>query len=141
MAEKKWIGLCVLGGILMALSGTVGSVGFIGTIINALNSFFGNPTLAKILEPIFWIFTLIALGGGISVIIGCIIYNGGREGTGKFIIGIGAGMGLFGLIISIISSIIAGTSIQDLMLIVIDILNGSLGFVGVLLTIIARIKM
>ena len=139
MAEQKWVNLCIIGGILMIVSGTVGSVGFIGTLIEKLSVW--APSLAPFLSPILWILTIIAMGGGISVIIGCLIYNGGNEGTGKFIVGLGAGMGLFGLIIAIISSIIGGNAVSDATAVLMSILNGSYGLVGAFLTVVARIKM
>lgn len=138
MAEKKWVILCIIGGILMILFGVVGSVGFIGTILEKLMF---NDALKAILGPILWFFNLIALGGGISVIIGCFLYNADKEGTGKFIIGIGAGMGLIGLIIAMISSMIGGSVVADMTTFIMSIVNGSYGILGVILTIIARMKL
>ena len=139
MENKKWIIICIIGGILMFLGGVVGSVGFFATIFNYLSTWV--PQLAPILSAILNIFSAIAAGGGISVIIGAIIVARGSYGSGKFIIGLGAGMGLIGLIIFLITSAVGGTIASEMEGIISGILNGSYGFVGVILTIIARMKL
>ena len=139
MENQKWVILCIIGGILMIISRTIGSVGFYGTIFNYLSLWV--PEAAPVISIILQIFTWIAMGGGVSVIIGAILCGKGSYGTGKFIIGMGAGMGLLGLIISLIMGLIGGTFLADMTAIVTDILNGSYGFVGVILTIIARMKL
>ncbi|MHA1377208.1 MAG: hypothetical protein ACTSRG_02390 [Candidatus Helarchaeota archaeon] len=138
MVNKKMVVLCIIGGILMILSGTVGSIGFFGTILNYLKTW--APQIAPVLEIVMTIFTVIATGGGVSVILGALICSGDNYGLGKFVIGLGAGMGLFGLIISLITSIYGGTIATDAIAILNDIIHGSYGFIGVILTIIARIK-
>ena len=81
----------------------------------------------------------IALGGGVSVIIGAIIATK-TLGLGKWIIGLGAGMGLIGFIIFIVTGIYAGTLTGTVVEIVIGLLLGpaSYGIIGVFLTIFAR---
>ena len=81
------------------------------------------------------------MGGGISVIVGALIVSMNRYRLGKFIIGIGAGMGLIGLIIFIIINLIQGVIVAEFIGIILGILNGSYGFLGVILTIIARMKL
>jgi len=81
----------------------------------------------------------IALGGGISVIVGAIIATK-TLGLGKWIIGLGAGMGLLGFIIFIVTGIYAGTLTGTVVEIIIGLLLGpaSYGIIGVFLTIFAR---
>jgi len=138
MANKKMVLLCLIGGVLMILSGTVGSIGFYGTILNYLNTW--APQIAPVLEVLMTIFTVIAAGGGVSVIIGALICSGDNYGLGKFMIGLGSGIGLIGLIISMISSIVGGTVMANLTAIVMDIVHGSYGFVGALLAMFSKIK-
>lgn len=139
MENKKWVLLCIIGGALMILAGTIGSVGFYRTLFNQFSIWL--PQTAQVLSIILQIFSWIALGGGVSVVIGAIICGRGNLALGKFIIGLGAGMGLIGLIIFLIAGIISGNLVSDLNAIYTDILNGSYGFVGVLLTILARMRM
>ncbi len=56
---------------------------------------------------------------------------------GKFNIGIGAGMSLIGLLIFIIANLTQGATIAEFVGIILGIINGSYGFLGVILTIIA----
>jgi hypothetical protein len=141
MENKKWMITCIIGGILMILSSTVGGISFFVTVSNIITE--EVPELATILNIILQVFNYIALGGGISVIIGTIIVAIGQYGIGKFIIGLGAGMGLIGLIIYIITGIIGGTLANQLMAIIFNLisLSGGFGFVGVLLTILGRAKL
>jgi len=140
MENKKWIILCIIGGILIFVSSIVGSASFFTLIFSYASDILG-PDSAAIFSLILQIFTYIALGGGISVIIGAIIVALGTYGIGKFIIGLGAGMGLIGLIIFIITSIITGSIIADITGLVVSIINGSYGFLGVILTIISRMRL
>lgn len=139
MENKKWIIICIIGGILMILSGTVGNISFYETIFNPIMRYIS--AIAPILKIILQIFSYIAMGGGISVIIGAILVSKGSYGVGKFIIGLGAGMSLLGLIIFLISGLIGGSLVADMKVILLEITNGSYGFIGVLLTIFARMKL
>jgi hypothetical protein len=141
MENKKWLLTCIIGGILMILSSTVGGISFFITVSEYITDV--APELAPILNLILQIFNYIALGGGISVIIGTLIVALNKYGIGKFIIGLGAGMGLIGLIIFIISGIIGGTLANRLLEIIVNLisLSGGFGFVGVLLTILGRAKL
>lgn len=141
MENKKWMILCVFGGILMIIGSTVGDVAFFRTIFDLITDV--NPDLAPILDIVLRIFNYIALGGGISVIIGVLILALNQYGIGKFIISLGAGMGLIGLIVFLITGIYAGTLSSELLTWMIGLigLNGGFGFLGVILTIIGRFKL
>jgi hypothetical protein len=88
--------LCLIGGALMIYAGVVGSIGFWDNLITYA------ATIAPGYEDIMlWILVIlqnVASFGGIAVIIGGYLITTDRVGTGKFIIGISAGMGIFGLI-------------------------------------------
>lgn len=94
-------------------------------------------------EAYFTIFLLIciiiALGGGISVIAGSIIAIK-LVPIGKWIIGLGAGMGLIAFISWLVTGIIAGSITGTVLEIIIGLLTGpaSYGIIGVFLTIWAR---
>ncbi|TXT62971.1 MAG: conserved membrane protein of unknown function [Promethearchaeota archaeon] len=141
MENKKWILLCLIGGILMIIGSVVGDVTFFAMVFSILED--ANPDLAPILNLVLRIFNYIALGGGASVIIGSIIVAIGQYGIGKFIISLGAGMGLIGLIVYLITGIYAGTLSSELLTWMLSLvsLNGGFGFLGVILTIIGRFKL
>jgi len=124
----------------MFISSIVGSASFFALVFDLVSGYLG-PAAAATFSIVLQIFTYIAMGGGISVIIGALIVALGSYGIGKFIIGLGAGMGLIGLIIYLITSFIAGSMIADVIGLLLQILNGSYGFLGVILTIIARRKL
>ena len=95
------------------------------------------PEMVGILDNLLLILSFIAGLGGIGVIIGAYMLTTDRVGTGKFIIGIAAGMGLVGLVIVLAQNfMLAGTSG------VVDYVNlmtsqGS-GWIGAVLAILGR---
>ena len=70
----------------------VGSIGFIADIAVYAATYF--PAAADVITLILTILLYIAALGGIAVIIGGILIAMDRVGTGKFVIGLGAGVGL-----------------------------------------------
>lgn len=93
--------LSFVGGILLWIAAATGSIGIIGTIAEILTSIPELAPFVDILNPIVYILAALAALGGIAVVVGGFLLTTARVGTGKFVIGIGAGMGLIGLIIHI----------------------------------------
>ncbi len=122
MENNKWIYLCILGGILMIIGSTTGDPGFIAELFNIGSKYLGEKAVIPFLVFLV-IFKIIALGGGISVIIGAIIVAKNHYKLGKLIIGIGAGLGLFGLLFIITAGLIAGTLIKKLFLMFLGIMR------------------
>ena len=137
MRNKVSVILCIIGGILMIIASIVGTATTYQIIVDFLSKSF--PDYETYLRILLTICIFIALGGGISVIIGSII-TFKSLGLGKWIIGIGAGMGLIGLIIFIVTGIIAGSITGTVLEIIIGLLLGpmSYGIIGVFMTIFAR---
>lgn len=134
--EKKWIWICIFGGLLMLIFSVTGSASFFALIFAIAAEHLGAEA-ALVLSIILVIFAIVALGGGISVILGACLVSREKFRIGKLIIGLGAGMGLIGLIIFLVLCIWAGTPLA----IISFVINGSVGLFGVLLTIFARLKM
>ena len=130
--EKKWVLLCILGGILMIISSAVGSVSFFALVFGIASDLLGEE-VALALFIVLTIFAFIAALGGVAVIIGVILVTRDKIGLGKFIIGLGAGMGLIGLIIFIATNFMAGS-----LAILYAFIYGGIGLFGVILTIFAR---
>ncbi|UCC19809.1 MAG: hypothetical protein JSV62_00595 [Promethearchaeota archaeon] len=137
MEHKKGVILCIIGGALMLISSLTGRVGFLGTILSLLSGYVG-PEIQVVIEIILNVFSFIAMGGGISVIIGALIAGFSSDFAGRLIIGIGIGSSLISLIILLITSIYGGTAINDLPLILLNTFNGIYGLVGAILAIFAR---
>jgi len=117
------------------LASAIGSIGIYGTIIAFVADQY--PEMVGVLDNVLLILSFIAGLGGIGVIIGGFMLTTDRVGTGKFVIGIAAGMGLIGLIIVLAQHfMLAGTSG------VIDYVNLMLsqgsGWIGAILAILGR---
>jgi len=126
--------LCLIGGALMLYAGVIGSVGIWGDILALAATL--APGFAKVMGWILTILVNIASMGGIAVIIGGYLIITNRVGTGKFIIGIAAGMGLFGFIILIYTMYTAmGMAAFGEIL---NLLSTSAALAGPVITIIAR---
>lgn len=140
MEHKKWVILCIIGGALMLISSLVGRVGFLGTLLELLAGVVG-PNTQRVIEIVLTIFTYIAAGGGITVIIGAIIAGFSSDFAGRLVVGIGIGASLISLIILLITSIYGGTTVNDLPQIFLNTFNGIYGLGGVLIAIFARRKL
>lgn len=140
MKNFGWILLCIIGGILMIIGSVVGSITFFETLFDLIEADVGED-VAKIVSLVIQILGYIAIAGGISVIVGSLIVAMDHYRLGKFTIGIGAGMGLISLLIFLITGIVEGSILEELDQIVTETIHGSYGFLGVILTIIARMKL
>ena len=140
MEHKKWVILCIIGGALMLLSSVVGRVGFLGTLINLLSGIVA-PEIQQVLEIILTVFSYIAAAGGISVIIGALVAGSSSNSAGRLIVGLGIGASLISLIILLITSIIGGSTINDLLSILLTTFNNAYGLAGVVISIFARRKL
>ncbi len=88
--------LAIIGGALIFLGGGIGIVNLLSTAQNYVEQWFpGNDQL----QLMFKILITIASLGGIAVIIGGIFIFKNHAFIGKILIFLGAGMGLFGLLI------------------------------------------
>lgn len=140
MKNFGWILLCIIGGILMIIGSVIGSITFFETLFDLIEADVGED-VAKIVSLVIQILGYIAMAGGISVIVGSLIVAMDHYRLGKFIIGIGAGMGLISLLIFLITGLVEGSILEELDQIVTETIHGSYGFLGVILTIIARMKL
>lgn len=137
MGKAKGIIACIIGGVLMLIASIVGSAAsyiiIAGIVAKQL------PEYESILIIFLGICVFIAGFGGLSVIVGSIIAFKVRP-MGKWIIGLGAGMGLIAFISWIVTGIVAGTLTGTVLEIVIGLLLGpaSYGIIGVYITIFGR---
>ena len=124
--NNKAMGIALAAGILLLISGISGLATWetIKTFVTE------NIVDNHVIQIIFSMLIFIASLGGIAVIAGGILIGKGKVGTGKFAIALGAGLGLIGLIVSIIVAYTENSLT----------LSGffSIGFIGLLLSIIAR---
>ena len=137
MKHKKWVILCIIGGVLMILSSLVGRIGFLGTLITLLYVYV-TLEIQQVLEITLTVFSYIAAGGGISVIIGALVAGFSSNFAGRLIVGMGIGASLISLIILVVTSIYGGATVEDLPSILLTTFNNAYGLAGVVISIFAR---
>ena len=119
----------------MIYAGIAGSIGFLDNLITYA------ATIAPGYEDIMlWILVIlqnVASLGGFAVIVGGYLITTNRVGTGKFIIGISAGMGIFGLIMLTYNMYMAMgmAAFSEIG----NLISTSAAILGPVLTIVARI--
>lgn len=137
MGKSGGIIACIIGGVLMLVASLIGTatsyIIIVGIVAKQL------PEYESYLITFLGICVFIAGFGGLSVIVGAIIAFKVRP-MGKWIIGLGAGMGLIGFISWIVTGIIAGTLTGTVIEILIGLLLGpaSYGIIGVFISIFGR---
>ena len=124
--NKQAMFIALIAGILLLVSGLSGFATW-ETIKEFVTQ---HVTDNKIVQIVFAVLIFIASLGGIAVIIGGLLIGKDKVRTGKFFIMLGAGLGLIGLIFSIIiaykeESLRIGSFL-------------SVGVIGLILSIIAR---
>lgn len=124
--EKTAMGFAIAAGFLLLISGTSGLATW-QTIKEFVLTFIIDNLYV---QYGFAFLILIASLGGLSVIIGGLLIGAKRVTTGKIIIGIGAGMGLLGFLISLLIAIAQESLVFGEYL--------TVGFVGIVLSMIAR---
>ena len=124
--SSQAMGIAIIAGILLLIAGISGAATW-QTISDFVSSQFpGN----EILEIVFVILIFIASLGGIAVIIGGLLIGKKKTGTGRMFILLGAGMGIIGLIFSLIVAYNEGNLTIGSFL--------SIGMIGIILSIAAR---
>ncbi len=135
MKNKQSFLLALLGGVILLSQGITGSIGFFA-YLSLVEGIPELVNLVPLINMLIWVLTAIAMTGGLGAIVGGYLLTTNRTGTGKFVIGIAVGMSLIGLILNLIQLVwlYGFTSALDLF----AVSAQSLGFVGVILTILAR---
>ena len=124
--NKQAMIIAIFAGILLLISGVSGLATW-----EAISNFVTTNVIDNyIVQIIFAVLIFIASLGGLSVIIGGLLIGKDKVGTGKFFITLGAGLGLIGLIVSIIVTIMENNFTIGSFF--------SVGAIGLILSIIAR---
>jgi len=119
--------IAMIAGILLLIAGVSGAATWQAIRDFVASQFPGN----EFLDIVFVILIFIASLGGIAVIIGGILIGKNKIGIGRTFILLGAGMGIIGLIFSIIIAYNEGNLTIGSFL--------SIGMIGIILSIAARI--
>lgn len=124
--------LSILSGILLIISGTRGSIGIYGMIFSILASFVEDALILSILGAVALTLMFLASLGGFSVILGGYLVYKSKVRLGRFIIGLGAGVGIPGLLLTLFTFIVR----QNVSAVMAQ--HGVVGWTGILLSLIAR---
>jgi hypothetical protein len=119
--------IAIVAGLLLLVAGVSG-VATWETIKDFVTT---NIMDNSIIQIVFVVLIFIASLGGIAVIIGGLLIGKDKIGTGKFLISLGAGLGLIGLIFSIVVAYMEKNLAIGSFL--------SIGAIGLILSIVARI--
>lgn len=127
------VGLAIVAGILLIVSGTRGPSGLFEIILQKLSQFTNDATILFIASTIALILIILSSIGGFIVIAGgCLIFVNHIR-TGKFAISMGAGVGIPWLIFIILTLI----ATQELQPIIAE--HSIVGWIGIGLAFVARI--
>jgi len=125
--NKQAMIIAIIAGVLLLVAGMSGVAAW-----ETIKDFvIENITDNNIVQIVFTFLIFIASLGGIAVIIGGILISKNKIRTGKLFISLGAGLGLIGLIFSIIVAYLEGSLTMGSFL--------SIGAIGLILSIAARI--
>jgi hypothetical protein len=125
--NSKSVAIAIVAGILLLIAGVSGVAAW-ETIKDFVTTHIMDNSIVQIL---FVVLIFIASLGGIAVIAGGLLIGKDKVGTGKFFIALGAGLGLIGLIFSIVVAYMENNLTIGSFL--------SIGAIGLILSIVARI--
>ena len=125
--NSKSMDIAIVAGILLLIAGVSGVATW-----ETIKDFVTNHVMDNdIVQIIFVVLIFIASLGGIAVIAGGLLIGKDKIRTGKFLIALGAGFGLIGLIFSIaVAYMEKNLTISSFL---------SIGAIGLILSIVARI--
>ena len=125
--NSKAMAIAIIAGILLLIAGVSGVVAW-ETIKDFVTAHIMDNSMVQI---VFVVLIFIASLGGIAVIAGGLLIGKDEVGTGKFLISLGAGLGLIGLIFSIVVAYMEKNFTIGSFL--------SIGAIGLILSVVARI--
>jgi hypothetical protein len=125
--NSKAMGIAIVAGILLLIAGVSGVATW-----ETIKSFVTTHIMDNsIIQIVFVVLIFIASLGGIAVIMGGVLIGKDKIGTGKFLISLGAGFGLIGLIFSIVVAYMEDNLTISSFL--------TIGAIGLILSIFARL--
>ena len=131
---RRWVAvvLSVVAGVLLLLSGIRGPVGTYELVREQLPLFIQNQQVLQVADTVALVLIAISLAGGLSVITGAYLIYRNHVGTGKLLIGLGAGVGIPWLIMLAITLI----TTQQVAAVIVQ--HNSIGWIGVILAFVSR---
>ncbi|MDF1540426.1 MAG: hypothetical protein P1Q69_16140 [Candidatus Thorarchaeota archaeon] len=125
--------MCIIGGLLMILSGASGALGYLPEIQEGVRAFHGESFTIS-LDIIIGILSTLTAIGGCVVILGGLILTTSHVEAGRITVMVAMGMGSLSLIMSLVQLVLAGLLILPLL----TQLAQSFGWIGAMMAILAR---
>jgi hypothetical protein len=131
---RRWVAvvLSAVAGVLLLVSGIRGPVGTYELVREQLPLFIQNLQVLQVANTVALVLIAISLAGGLSVLAGAFLIYRNHVGTGKLLIGLGAGVGIPWLIMLAITLI----TTQQVAAVIAQ--HSSIGWIGVILAFAAR---
>ena len=131
---RRWVAVVfsVVAAVLLLVSGIRGPVGTYEFVREQLPVFIQNPQILQVADTVALVLIAISLAGGLSVLAGGFLIYRNHIGTGKLLIGLGAGVGIPWLIMLAITLI----TTQQLATVIAQ--HSSIGWIGVILAFVAK---
>ena len=128
LINKPAMYAAIVGGVCLLIAGLTG----VATWSNIRDIIVENVTDDQIVQDVFYYMIIIAGLGGFAVILGGLLIGADKVGIGRFLITLGAGMGLIGFLITF--GLWYANGMQGAFTI-----GGSIvGLIGIVLSIVAR---
>ena len=124
--------LSIPGGILLIISGTSGPIGIFLTILEKLPQFINDPLILNITAIVTLFLIILSSLGGFTVILGGYLIYKNHKGTGKMLLGLGAGVGVPWLLFILFTIMVT----QEVTSIIAQ--HSIVGWIGITLSFIAR---
>lgn len=128
--------IAIVAGLLLLITGVSGSLGILAYALNEIS--FLIPEVGNVFRLTLVLLAIVASSGGIAVIIGGYLVLRKRTILGKLVISLGGGVGSLGFIINLISGISLAWALLSSVA-AIFVVGRSLGWIGVILSVIARV--
>lgn len=126
--------LAIFSGLLLISTSWVGGPGLLGKVLELASRFFGRE-LGMAIQLVLSVLVFLGGLGGVAVIIGGLLFLMERITSGGFFIWIGSGVTIFGLLVTLVLSLLGGWI--RTMEFVVSIVH-SAGWTGAILSLIAR---
>jgi hypothetical protein len=132
--SRRWVAtvLSIVVGVLLLVSGIRGPVGTYELVQEQLPLFIENQQVLQVANTVALVLIAISLAGGLSVLAGAFLIYKNHIGTGKLLIGLGAGVGIPWLIMLAITLVTSGQVAAVIAQ------HSTIGWIGVILAFAAR---
>ncbi len=126
--------LSVIGGLLLVVAGASGAIGVLGDFLGAVRQLLGDEAALSV-QIVLGTLSVLTVIGGIGVVVSGFLLTTPRVRTGRTFLLLFVGMAVLGLFMALVQLVATGTLTMDLVV----QLGQSLGWIGAILGIVARI--